>query len=108
MGRYTLLKANVCMVVAFLLVLLVTPVSAPAAAPAPTPAVERLKFATTAPWIEVVLSWQGGSFATNLIVRTFAEPLIETDPCTGELIPGLAPSREVTTPDAQTWTFQIR
>ena len=108
MGRYTLLKANVCMVVAFLLVLLVTPVPAPAAAPAPTPTVERLKFATTAPWIEVVLSWKGGSFATNLIVRNFAEPLVETDPRTGALIPGLATSWEMTTPDAKTWTFKLR
>ncbi|MBI3329365.1 MAG: hypothetical protein HYZ81_22010 [Nitrospinae bacterium] len=108
MGRYTLLKANVGIFVAFLLIILVIPASAPAAAPAPTPTVERLKFATTAPWIEVVLSWKGGSFATNLIVRNFAEPLVETDHRTGALIPGLATAWEMTTPDAKTWTFKLR
>jgi len=100
------------MFVALLLVVLVIPASTPAATatltPPPTSTIERLKFATTAPWIEVVLSWKGGSFATNLIVRNFAEPLVDTDHRTGTLVPGLATSWEMTTPDAKTWTFKLR
>jgi peptide/nickel transport system substrate-binding protein len=112
MGRYTLPEVYACMFVALLLVVLVIPDSTPAATATPTPpptsTIERLKFATTAPWIEVVLSWRGGSFATNLIVRNFAEPLVDTDHRTGTLVPGLATSWEMTTPDAKTWTFKLR
>ena len=81
----------------------------------PTPApevmmakVERLVFVTVAPWIEIVLSWQGGSFGSNLVVRTHAEPLIETEYNTGKLVPGLATSWRQLTPDAKSWEFKLR
>ena len=110
MRRSTSFAATVSLGVALLLITLVTPICAPAATPALAPGakVERLKFAVTPPWNETLLPWMGGSWTSNLVTRIYAEPLIETDHRTGELIPGLATSWEMTTPDAKTWTFRLR
>jgi ABC-type transport system substrate-binding protein len=70
--------------------------------------VQRLRFATQAPWIEVVLPWRGGSWGSNLVVRTHMEPLIDVDHETTELVPMLAESWEMTSPDATEWTFHLR
>lgn len=74
-----------------------------------TAKVERLKFATQAPWIETMVPWlAGGSWPVNLVIRNHGEPLIQMHNETGELIPGLASSWEVTAPDATEWTFKLR
>jgi ABC-type transport system substrate-binding protein len=81
----------------------VQPTAAPAVA---TSKVERLRFATLAPWIEMVLPWRGGSWGANLVVRVHMEPLIDVHYKSTELVPNLATSWKLE--NAQEWTFNLR
>ena len=86
--------------------------AAPTAMPEPTePAMmtsqtKRLRFATQAPWIEIVLPWRGGSWGSNLVVRTHMEPLIDVHNETTELVPNLATEWRMINP--QEWEFTLR
>jgi len=73
-----------------------------------TAKVERLRFATNAPWMETMLPWMGGSWGSNLVTRVHMEPLIEIQYNTGAFVPGLATSWTQDKPDATQWTFNLR
>jgi peptide/nickel transport system substrate-binding protein len=86
--------------------------SIPTAMPEPdeammmTSSTKRLRFATQAPWIEIVLPWRGGSWGSNLVVRTHMESLIDVHNETTELVPNLATEWRMITP--QEWEFKLR
>lgn len=71
-----------------------------------TSSTKRLRFATQAPWIEVVLPWRGGSWGSNLVVRVHMEPLIDVHNETTELVPNLATEWSMNNP--QEWEFKLR
>ena len=71
-----------------------------------TSSTKRLRFATQAPWIEIVLPWRGGSWGSNLVVRTHMESMIDVDNETTELVPMLA--TEWTMINPQEWEFKLR
>jgi ABC-type transport system substrate-binding protein len=83
-----------------------TAVPAPAEPAMKTSSTKRLRFATQAPWIEVVLPWRGGSWGSNLVVRTHMEPLIDVHNETTELVPNLATEWKMI--NAQEWEFKLR
>ena len=78
------------------------------AAPVAMSKVTRLKFATPAPWVELTLPWYGDTWGNNFATRNHLEPLIEIHYKTGEMVPLLATSWSMDTPDAKTWTFKLR
>ena len=88
------------------------PTATPMAEPEPaepamvTSSTKRLRFATQAPWIEIVLPWRGGSWGSNLVVRTHMEPLIDVHYQTTELVPNLATEWRAISP--QEWEFKLR
>ena len=54
------------------------------------------------------LPWMAHGSETNNQIRHMSDPVVEMDPFTGEMVPGLATSWEMTTPDAKTWVFNLR
>lgn len=66
-----------------------------------------LRVAMPVPNGEPNIAWDAVSSTTNTQLRQILDPLIGTDPVTGEYVPGLAESWEAT-PDAQTWTIKLR
>ena len=83
------------------------------ATPTPGPAmvmskVNRLKFATPAPWVELTVPWDGDTWGTNLSVRNHMEPLIERHYKTGKMVPLLATSWSQDNADATQWTFNLK
>jgi len=88
-----------------------SPTAVPQAVDAPsmvTSSVVQLVAAISPPPIELILPWRGTNVAANQQVRPFADPLLSTHPKTGELIPGLAETWEMTKADGTAWTFNLR
>lgn len=58
--------------------------------------------------IEIVLPWRATASDANQQVRHFADPLIHIESSTGNLVPGLAESWEMTKADGTEWTFKLK
>ena len=86
-----------------------TAIAVPTATPRPVePKVEVLEVALDPVFFDTNLTWMGHPSEMNNQTRHMGDSIIDMDPFTGLMVPGLGLEWEMTTPDAKTWVVKLR